>query len=110
MIRRTSRSTLFPSPPACIPGTSQSFSATGAFQTYTVPPGTTALLITANGASGGRGRTPDPTSMSPPSHGAHLQAGTPVGGLASLAVVVGSPGGAAANMVAGRGRRTGSLG
>ena len=40
-----------PSPPACIDGTSQTFSATGALQTYSVPPGTTALLITAEGAT-----------------------------------------------------------
>ena len=43
-------------PPGCVAGTSQTFSATGAIQTYPVPPGTTALLITATtGGSGARG-------------------------------------------------------
>ena len=41
------------SPPACIPGTEQAFSATGSVQSYTVPAGATAVYIVAQGASGG---------------------------------------------------------
>ncbi len=40
-------------PPACIPGTEQSFSAIGSVQTYTVPAGATAVYVVAEGASGG---------------------------------------------------------
>ena len=88
-------------PPACIDGTSQSFSATGAKQPYSVPAGTTALLITANGASGGNGFPAEPAGVpiqggppasAPGGFGAHLIAGVPVSGLTTLDVVVGSAG------------------
>jgi len=81
-----------PAPPACV-STPQTFSATGAVQTYSVPSGTTALLITADGASGGRGSGLI-SGISAASHGAHLQAGIPVSSpLLSLDVVVGGAGG-----------------
>jgi hypothetical protein len=78
-------------PPDCIAATSQTFLATGGLQTYSVPPGATALLITANGASGGRGEANG--TFTALSQGVHLQAGIPVSGLSSLDVVVGSSGG-----------------
>lgn len=80
-----------PLPPACIAGTSQTFSATGALQVYSVPPGAGALLITADGASGG-GFYSGATAVSFGGFGAHLQAEIPVSGIATVDVVVGSAG------------------
>jgi hypothetical protein len=40
-------------PPACIAGTQQTFTPTGALQSYTVPAGAVSLYIVADGASGG---------------------------------------------------------
>jgi hypothetical protein len=95
-------------PPACIAGTSQSFSATGALQTYSVPAGTTALLITANGGSGGSGVAGDGGSIAG-GLGAHLVAGVPVSAIATLDVVVGSGGGNGEGFAPGGGGGGGSL-
>src|SRR5262245_7684320 len=80
-----------PTPPTCIAGTSQSFSATGALQTYSVPAGATALLITANGGSGGS-VIAESGFFVPGGRCAFIVAGVPVSGLTTLDVVVGSAG------------------
>src|SRR5262245_44536350 len=85
-----------PAPPACIDGTSRSFSAIEALQTYEVPLGATALLITVNGASGGGvflGCGPNTCNFLPGGLGAHITAVVPLSVLVgTLLVVVGSAG------------------
>lgn len=99
-----------PTPPACIDGTSQTFSATGALQSYALPPGTTALLITANGASGGRVWISQFGPLfSLASSGVHLQAGVTVSGLTTVGVVVGGIGGDGSGLFGGGGGGGGSF-
>jgi len=75
-------------PPACIPGTLQAFSATGSLQTYAVPANAAAVVIIAEGAFGG---TYSPGLCA--GHGAHLAAQIPVTASSTLNVVVGGHGG-----------------
>lgn len=78
-----------PAPPTCLPGTQQSFAATGSVQTFVVPPTATAVYIVAESASGGTGGTaPFLGGL-----GAHIAAEVPVTGGTTLSVVVGGTGG-----------------
>lgn len=73
-------------PPACLSGTEQVFSPTGAVQTYTVPPGVTAVFIDASGAAGG-------TSLGyAPGTGVRIGAEVPVTPGETLSVLVGGEG------------------
>lgn len=88
-------------PPACV-SAQRTFSATGATQSYDVPVGATALLITVNGASGGDGVGSG--TSTPGGFGFHEKVGLPASGLTSLAVLVGGVGGTpAANRSSGGG-------
>src|SRR5580692_7636912 len=74
-------------PPACISGTLQAFSATGSLQTYAVPANAAAVFIVADGAFGGT----DAAGLCA-GHGAHLAAQVPVSASSTLKVVVGARG------------------
>jgi hypothetical protein len=76
------------SPPACVPGTEQTFTATGTYQTYPVSVDSTAVYIVADGASGGA------QNGHPGGHGAHLAAEVLARGPNPLTVVVGRAGSA----------------
>jgi len=77
-------------PPACV-SAQRTFSATGAMQSYDVPVGATALLLSVNGASGGNGVGSG--TSTPGGFGFHEKVGLPASGLTSLTVVVGGAGG-----------------
>lgn len=84
--------------PACSAGTAQSFGATGAVQSYTIPPGATSLVIIANGASGGKAKF-----AFAPRTGAHIAALVPAPSLAMLNVIVGVAGGSSGSYAGGGG-------
>lgn len=76
--------------PACLAGTKATvLSATGALQTYTVPSKAAAVLILAQGASGGAAVV---APSNAPGVGAEVDAEVPVAGGSTLDVLVGSQG------------------
>ena len=79
--------------PACLPGTSATFAATGTVQSYPIPLNTTKLLIDAAGASGGLSGSLPKQRSGPGGRGFRVVAEVAAPAAGALAVLVGSPGG-----------------